>query len=144
MEIIGIILFFIILLIFIIPYKYLTYKRDSFLKIEKNNKIIYTEICGANFDSLGILDVFHTHVLTTRLAIYEKYIVISYRKKIILGYNDIIKLEISGTIPQSPHTVISDWKKLSVTHKDNRFSKKIDLYLLNCNKVKNIIEEYLN
>jgi hypothetical protein len=130
--------------IFIITYKYLVFKRNSLLNIEKDKKILFNEYCGGHFDSLGILDIFHNNILTTRVSIYNEFMVISYRRKILLQYNEIIDLIILGAISQDPYKPSRDWKKLSISHTKEDISKKIFLYLHDCEKVKLLIEERIN
>jgi len=140
MEITGIGFFITLVSIFLFIYKYLIFKRNSLLDEEKNKTIIFNEYCGGHFDSLGILDVFHNNILTTRITLYDEFLVISYRKKIFLKYNEVNSMIISGSIPQNPYKPSRDWKRLSLSHSKIGMSKRIDLYLYDCEKVKNMIE----
>ena len=138
---IGIIFFTFLIVIYLIIYFYLIYKRNSLSNIEKDNNSFFDEFCGGHFDSLGILDIFHNNILSTRVSLYSEFIVISYRKTIVLNYNEIENTVISGTIEQNPYKPSRDWKRLSIVHNKAGISKRIDLYLNNCEKVKLMIDE---
>ena len=127
---------------FIIPSVYLIISRNHLLDIERNNVVLFNEICGGQFDTIGILDLFHNNILAVRLTLYKDFLVISYRKKIILKYSEIKNLTISGEISQDPFKPSLKWKKLSIEHEKENISKKIFLYLSDCEKIKQMIINY--
>jgi len=141
MEYIFLIFFIPIVSFFIFSIIYLIKARDNVLDIEKNENIVYNEICGGEFDSIGILDLFHNNLKAVRLTLYDNFIIISYRKKIVLKYSDIIKLTTSGKIAQDPFKPSITWKKFSIEHCRNDISNRINLYLSDCEKIKSMIEK---
>lgn len=143
MEYIFLIFFISIVSFFIFSIIYLIKVRDSMLDIEKNENIVYNEICGGEFDGIGILDLFHNNLRAVRLTLYDNFIIISYRKKIVLKYSDIIKLIISGEITQDPFRPSNTWNKISIEHCRNDISKRINLYLSDCEKTKSMIEKQI-
>jgi len=144
MSSIGLYVFIIIVGFFLSVYFYLIYKRNSLLDVEKGKNIIHNEYCGAHFDNSGIFDIFHNNMITTRLTVYDEYIVISYRKKIVLNYDDIDLMVCEGSIPQDPYKPAYHWKRLTIKHKRNDVSRIIKLYVNNCEEVKSIIENQIS
>jgi len=143
LNIFFILLFFTIASSLLLPVLHLIRCRNTRLETEHGLVPLHEEICGGRFDSLGLLDLFHNNLLAVRLSLYDRFLVISYRKKIVLNYLNILEIKISGSIPQDPFQPESAWNTLSIVHGLEGISKRIDLHPSDCKKVKDMIEKLI-
>ena len=109
----------------IIYFIYLIKQRNNKLEIEKNKTFIYNILCGGRFNGLNLTSPF------VRLTIYEKIVIISYSKNILLNISDITKLEIKRHFFS---------KALHIMHKNNNVPKNIIIWSSSCEEIKNIIK----
>lgn len=122
MNFINFIPFFYLLasIIIIALFIYFFKKRNSKLDIENNKIPLYSENCGGRFGLINFSIPF------VRLTIYDKFIIISHIKKIVLNYNEIINIEIKRNI-------IS--KGLFINHNRNDIPQTIIIWSFNCDKI---------
>lgn len=115
-------------LILIIVFGYIINKRNLKLEIENKLTAVYSENCGGRFNGYNLSVPF------VRLTIYTDFIIISYTKKVVLKYNDIVKIEIKK------HFIS---KGIHIYHKRNDIPKNIIIWTANSKKIKEIIESKL-
>lgn len=116
------------MIIVLIIFFYIIKKRNSLSEIEKHNNPIYTEICGGRFNFSNYTIPF------VKLSIYDKFIVISYTKKIILQFEKIDKIYIKKALFS---------KGLHIEHHKSGIPKKIIIWVRNDNKILEIVNSKL-
>lgn len=73
-----------------------------------------------------------------RFTVYEKFVVISSVRKVLLRWEDITKVEIKPRV--IPHLFSGG---LQIRHKKSGVPEKIVLFVANETQVKNFLEQYL-